>query len=53
MAGRLIGHRQVTDAVLLHVARSQGMRLATLDGGLRTLDPTGNDLVVVPAALRA
>jgi predicted nucleic acid-binding protein len=31
---RLAGHRQVTDAHLLTLARRQGMPLVTFDGGL-------------------
>lgn len=36
---RLQGYRQVTDAHLLAIARSHGGRLATLDGGVRSLLP--------------
>ena len=31
---RLVGHRQVTDAYLVELARANGGRVATLDGGL-------------------
>ncbi len=37
--GRLVGHRQVTDAHLLTLAQRQGGRLATLDRGLLELAP--------------
>jgi hypothetical protein len=33
----LVGHRQVTDAHLLTVARRHGARLVTFDGGVRAL----------------
>lgn len=33
----LIGHRQVTDAHLLAIARRHGIRLVTFDGGVRAL----------------
>ena len=36
-ADRLRGHRQVTDAVLLSLARQHGARLVTLDAGLTAL----------------
>jgi len=36
MAG-VIGHRQVTDAYLAQLARENGGRLATFDGGLAAL----------------
>ncbi len=32
--GGVVGHRQVTDAYLAHLARSRGGQLATLDRGL-------------------
>ncbi len=35
----LIGHRQVTDAYLLALARAHEGRLATLDGGIAELEP--------------
>ena len=33
----LVGHRQVTDAHLLTVARRHGVRVVTFDGGVRVL----------------
>lgn len=39
----LVGHRQVTDAHLLTLARQRGGRLATLDGKMRSLVPRGRD----------
>jgi predicted nucleic acid-binding protein len=36
-APRMSGHRQVTDAHLLALARRGGMRLVTFDAGARTL----------------
>ena len=42
----VIGHRQVTDAYLVHLARAHGATLATLDGGLAALH--GDAVVVVP-----
>jgi uncharacterized protein len=43
----IIGHRQVTDAYLAHLARSRGGRLATLDQGLAQLHPDVAELVPV------
>lgn len=37
----LAGHRQVTDALLLAVARRNGMRVVTFDGGLAGLAAPG------------
>lgn len=37
--GRLQGHRQVTDAWLVELARRKGGKLATLDAGLAVLHP--------------
>ncbi len=34
------GHRQLTDAYLLHLAKKHQMKLVTLDGGVATLLPT-------------
>jgi toxin-antitoxin system PIN domain toxin len=41
----LIGHRQITDAYLVGLARKNGGRLATLDRGVRILAPKEDDLV--------
>lgn len=41
----VVGHRQVTDAYLAGLARSQGGRLATLDRGLVAVHPDVTDLV--------
>lgn len=38
---RLVGHRQVTDAHLLALARRRGGRLATLDRSIASLVPDG------------
>ncbi len=46
---RVLGHRHVTDAHLLAVARRHGARLATVDRGLRALGPVP-DVVVIPTA---
>jgi len=35
----VVGHRQITDAYLLGLAKSHGGRLATLDGGVSALLP--------------
>jgi predicted nucleic acid-binding protein len=37
---RLVGHRQVTDAVIVAVARQHGGRVVTLDSGLAHLGGT-------------
>jgi uncharacterized protein len=44
----VIGHRQVTDAYLAHLARANGSRLATFDQGQAKLHPDVADLVPVP-----
>ena len=41
----VIGHRQVTDAYLAHLARTRGGRLATFDHGLAKLQEDVADLV--------
>lgn len=43
----VIGHRQVTDAYLAHLARARGGRLATFDAGLAKLHSDVADLVPV------
>lgn len=48
LAGRLRGHRQVTDAHLLTLARARRGRLVTFDMGLRDLDDQGGTVVVPP-----
>jgi uncharacterized protein len=40
--GRLVGHRQVTDAYLLGLAMHYGGKLATLDEGIQALLPAGH-----------
>lgn len=41
----VLGHRQVTDAYLASVARSNGGRLATFDQGLAALHPDVAELI--------
>jgi uncharacterized protein len=54
LTGRLVGHRQVTDAHLLALARRHGARLATLDQAVKTMAGQGaGDVVVVPVMPRA
>jgi uncharacterized protein len=43
----VIGHRQVTDAYLAHLARNHGGRLATFDQGLAQLHSDVTELVPV------
>ena len=43
----IIGHRQVTDAYLAHLARSFSARLATFDQALAKLHPDVADLIPV------
>jgi toxin-antitoxin system PIN domain toxin len=43
--GGIIGHRQVTDAYLAHLARSYSARLATFDQALAKLHPDVADLI--------
>ncbi len=54
LAGRIVGHRQVTDAHLLALARRHGARLATLDRAVTAL--AGEDasaVVLVPVSQMA
>lgn len=44
----IVGHRQVTDAHLLALARRHGGRLVTFDAGLLALDE-GRDVELLPA----
>lgn len=45
------GHRQWTDAYLLHIARTRGLMLASLDSRIENLDdPTSPVLFVVSGA---
>jgi toxin-antitoxin system PIN domain toxin len=41
----IVGHRQVTDAYLAHLARSYSARLATFDQALAKLHPDVTDLI--------
>ena len=41
----VVGHRQVTDAYLAHLARTHTSRLATFDQGLAALHPDVTDLI--------
>lgn len=43
--GAVVGHRQVTDAYLVGLARAHGGRLATFDRGLAAIHPDGAELV--------
>jgi toxin-antitoxin system PIN domain toxin len=45
----VIGHRQVTDAYLAHLARVRASRLATFDQGLAKLHPDVAELVPAKA----
>lgn len=45
---QLVGHRQVTDAQLLTLARRHDVRLVTFDAGIRDL-ADGRDVVVLQA----
>jgi predicted nucleic acid-binding protein len=47
--GRVIGHRQVTDAYLAQLARAHNGRLATLDAGLAALHLDVAELIPVQA----
>ena len=49
LAGRIVGHRQVTDAHLLALARRHGARLATFDHALTAMaGDAAADVVLVP-----
>jgi uncharacterized protein len=43
---RLVGHRQVTEAHLVAIARANGAKVATFDDGIRVLAP--EDVSVIP-----
>ena len=43
----IVGHRQVTDAYLAHLARSYSARLATFDQALAKLHPEVADLIPI------
>ena len=45
--GRVIGHRQVTDAYLAQLARAHNGRLATLDAGLAALHLDVAELILM------
>jgi hypothetical protein len=46
---RILGHQQVSDAALLHLARFHGMKLVTFDQAVTSLCPwSGNLEVLVP-----
>ncbi len=45
---RMVGHRQVTDALLLTLARRHGVRLVTFDAGLAELSD-GRDVELLQA----
>ena len=49
--GRLTGHRQITDAILLMTAMEHQCQLVTFDVGLASLAPeqAGRRLLVIPA----
>jgi uncharacterized protein len=49
---KLTGYRQVTDAHLLGIALRHGARLATLDGGLLDLVPSGYSAVEAVCLIR-
>lgn len=46
-APRIRGYRQVTDATLLHLARSHGARLVTFDKPLAAICPWGESLMTL------
>jgi toxin-antitoxin system PIN domain toxin len=48
MLRTVVGHRQVTDAYLVAVARARGGRVATLDRGMAAAHP--DDTVAIPVA---
>jgi uncharacterized protein len=51
LAGRIVGHRQVTDAHLLALARRHRARLATLDRAVTTLAGEDSSVVVLVPVL--
>jgi uncharacterized protein len=51
LAERIVGHRQVTDAHLLALARRHGARLATLDRAVTALAGDGASTVVLVPVL--
>jgi uncharacterized protein len=43
------GHRQVADMTLLFIARINGLRLVTFDGGIRSVNPWPENLCAIEA----
>jgi toxin-antitoxin system PIN domain toxin len=48
---RIVGYRQVTDATLLHFARTAGMKLVTFDQAVASICPWNENLLVLPLAV--
>jgi uncharacterized protein len=49
LAGRIVGHRQVTDAHLLALARRHGARLATIDHAVKSMaGASAADVLIIP-----
>jgi hypothetical protein len=48
---RIVGYRQVTDATLLHCARTAGMKLVTFDQAVGSICPWIENLLILPLAL--
>jgi uncharacterized protein len=44
---KIVGHQQITDATLLHLARFQGMKLVTLDQSISAICPWSGHLEII------
>jgi uncharacterized protein len=49
LAPRIIGYRQVSDATLLHIARTHGAKLVTFDRPVATMCPWSENLETLTA----
>jgi toxin-antitoxin system PIN domain toxin len=47
LSPHIVGHRQVTDATLLHIARFHAMKLVTFDQGISVICPWQENLEVI------
>jgi hypothetical protein len=51
LAPRIVGYRQVSDATLLHLARSGGMKLVTFDHAVTGICPWSENVLILPPTL--
>jgi toxin-antitoxin system PIN domain toxin len=53
LVARIAGYRQVSDATLLHFARSHSLRLVTLDQSIGAICPWNENLLILPLSTQA